>query len=200
MNKKILVSLVVLLILSISLTPLAFAKTWMEKNNEKFEVFQVDLATVLEPANTMVVGPEDAPNKIMFSRVEEMTLYEITVGSKTYSLAEGHFQYDGFIVYTVWDPVLPVAIPWILTPGRQVLFDVKYMYTFLPASGIEGAIEMHAIGSGESLADVFTPGTMIITSQQGTGDLQNVNIKASGGAVHGHEGLVSGWPDTPIPS
>ena len=198
--KKFAVILPFLLLILMAITPFALARNLELKNNDKFEVFQVDLATNLGDVNMKVIGPEDSPNKIVFSKVEELTLYEITVGTKTYSLAEGHFTYTGFIVYTVWDPVLPVATPFIMTPGRMVHFDVKYMYTFLSASGIEGTIEMHAIAQGETLADVFTPGTMIITSQQGTGDLQNVNIKATAGATHGHEGIVSGWPETPIPT
>jgi len=112
-----------------------------------------------------------------------------------------HFTYNGHLTWTIYAPEMPLATPPYLTPCRMITLDVKYSYTFLAASGIEGTINMHAMARGETIADLLGPGDMLITSMQGTGDLKNVNIKATtaGGGVT-HMGIVSGWPDTPIPT
>jgi len=201
-NKKILLAFTSFLIVAMMATPLALALSWEPKNNSKFQSFDVT-ATLLGGTNQeqRFVPSEDAPNIVFISADEVMENYQITIdGTRTY-LQDTHFTYNGHLTWTLYAPELPLQAPPYLTPCRMLTLDVKYSYTFLPASGIEGTINMHAMARGETITDLLGPGDMLITSMQGTGDLKNVNIKATtaGGGV-AHMGIVSGWPDTPIPS
>lgn len=176
-------------------TPLVAGLSWEPKNNEKFQSFETTL-TLAGVTNTEIkYSPsEDAPNKVVISADENMVNYQITIdGSKTY-IQGTDFIYSGHLTWVLFDPEMPLAFPYYLTPARMLSLDVKYSYTFLPASGIEGTINMHAIAKGEIITDLFGPGAMLITSMKGTGDLQNVNIKATN-AVGGHMGTVLGWPE-----
>jgi hypothetical protein len=180
------------------LTPLALAQRIELKNNDKFKTFEVELTTAPGDNVEMEFIPsEDNPRKIIGSHDENMAEYKITVDGTEYLLGVD-FTYTGYASWTIWEPVMPLVIPPILSPGRMVTLDVKYMYTFLPASGIEGTIKMHAKGTSEgSLVNMLINEEMMITSLQGTGDLQNVNIQAVGGLGPSHRGIVSGWPLPP---
>ena len=193
MNKKILVTLTVLLAVAMMLTPFAAAKRIDLRNNNKFETFTVALTTGPGFNSDLEYIPNEVnPNKIVGSHDETMLAYTITVDGTDYIL-DVDFEYTGHASWTIWDPVIPLAIPPIFSAGRVFVLDVKYMYTFLPASGIDGTIKIHAKGMGESVLDMLANEDFMITSLQGTGDLQNVNIKAVGGIGY-HRGIVSGWP------
>jgi hypothetical protein len=198
-NKKILGLVAIFLAGAMLATPLVSAKPWENpKNNEKFQTYTAVVVADWfgQVYNVELVPPMEGkyPNLAVISWEEKMLDHTITVGENEYNLGED-FEYTGFAVLTVWDP-LPVP-PGNFPPGSKISFDVKYMYTFLPASGIEGTISMHAIATAESFDDVTIPGAMFVASMQGTGDLINVNIKATGGADIGvtHNGIVSGWPE-----
>jgi len=197
MNKKILVMLVALLVLSITLTPFAVAKPWNERNNEKFETFSTTVAFNFEPILTAIANPEYVPsqdhtNKIIYSWVEEATAYTITVDGVTYSLGTD-FEYSGVsVVTTVGEPFTPnPLLAGMLVGSKETHFRVDYMYDFSAVEGgIEGTISMLALTT--SGPDRL----MYISSLQGTGDLKNVKIWATAAGM-GHLGIVSGWPDTP---
>jgi hypothetical protein len=198
-NKKILGLITIFLAGAMLATPLVLAEPWdYPKNNDKFQTYN---AVVVVDWFGQVYNFERAPpvegkypNLIVISWEEIMLDHTIIVGENEYNLGED-FEYTGFAVLTVWDPI--PGPPGDFPTGSKVSFDVKYMYTFLPASGIEGTISMHAKATAESFDDVTIPGAMLVTSMEGTGDLINVNIKATGGADIGvtHNGIVSGWPE-----
>jgi len=195
MNKKILVMAVALLVLSMTLTPFALAKPWNPRNNEKFQTFSTTLipnvGNILAAiANPEYIPSEDNPNKVITSWIEEpMAYYEINVGANTYYLGT-HFEYTGVAVYTaIGAPFTPNPdIFGLLVGSKEAKFRVDYMYDFSAVpGGIEGTLTMLAITAN--------PGGMHIRSLQGTGDLQNVQIWATGADGLGHIGLVSGWPE-----
>ena len=120
----------------------AFRKN-TEKNNPKFQSFDVT-ATLLGGTNQgqRYVPSEDAPNIVFLTADEVMENYQITIdGTRTY-IQDIHFTYNGHLTWTLYAPELPLAVPPYLTTCRMITLDVKYSYTFLPASGIEGTINM----------------------------------------------------------
>ncbi len=197
MKRKIFLATTLVLVVAMLLTPFAVAKSWEPKNNEKFESFAVT-AIGIGPSNVEIkYSPsEDAPNLVVETADENMQNYQITIdGSKTY-VQDVDFTYSGHQTWMLFSPQMPIAAPIYLTPVRMMILDVKYSYTFLPASGIEGTIYMHAIAKGETIVDLVSPGGMLITSLDGTGDFRNVNIKAtSAGGGIAHIGTVIGWPE-----
>jgi hypothetical protein len=196
MNRKILFSSLCLMMIALMLTPFAFGERIELKNNDKFKPFEVQLTTG-GATNVEVdfIPSVDQCNKVSGSYDEIMAAYTITVDGTEYDLNDD-FLYTGHATWTIWDPELPLAVPSLYTPGSKILFDVKYMYDFSAvADGIDGTIEMHARGIGESIFDIILNGKMFISSMQGTGDLKNVVIQAIGVAGPGHIGIVSGWPE-----
>lgn len=194
-KREILLSATIFLLVAILATPMVSGLSWEPKNNEKFQSFETSIGSIAVTNVELKYSPsEDAPNLIVISTDEIMTNYQITIdGSKTY-IQDTDFTYSGHQTWMLYNPELPLDFPYYLTPVRMLSLDVKYSYTFLPASGIEGTINMHSITKGESIADLLASGAMLITSMEGTGDLQNVNIKATT-AEGGHSGIVSGWPE-----
>jgi hypothetical protein len=194
LNKKILVSFVALLILSITLTPFALARPWNEKNNEKFLKYNVvvgfDYSVVFAAAaDPEYVPSEDKPNKMIISWEEVATSdYTITIdGIGTY-VCGTDFEYSGVAVYTcIGETSLgPMGLP---VGDKQNKFRVDYMYDFGDGDGgIDGTLSMLAVTAQDEV--------MWITSVGGTGDLQNVQVFATSLAP-GHDGIVIGWPNIP---
>ena len=194
MNKKILVMAVGLLVLSMTLTPFALAKSWDPKNNEKFQTLSVILIPNVDNILAGIAAPEfipseDNPNKVITSWVEEpMTYYEINVGPNQYFLGID-FEYTGVAVVTaIGAPFTPNPDMFGMLVGtKQGKFRVDYMYDFGDDGvGIDGTLEMLAITAKD--------GVMHIRSLRGTGDLQNVQIQATA-LGFGHTGVVKGWPE-----
>jgi len=187
-------------VISLMLIPFAVAKNWEPKNNDKFQSFAVSSSLIgFENDVWKFVPSEDASNILFMSADEIMDGYQITIdGTRTY-VQDMHFTYSGRYTFTLYDPG-DVVIPIFYTPCRMMSLVVEYSYTFLPASGIQGTINMLAIARGETVADLTGYGEMMITSLKGTGDLQNVNIKATSTGGVTHTGTVIGWPDNPIPT
>ena len=193
-RREILLVATTFFLVAVLAIPMVSGLSWEPKNNEKFQSFETTLTAGVTNVEIKYSPSEDEPNKVVISADESMSNYQIIIdGSKTY-IQDVDFVYNGHLTWMLFDPELPLALPYYLTPARMLSLDVRYSYTFLPASGIEGTINMHAIAKGETIADLFAPGEMLITSLEGTGDLQNVNIKATA-AVGGHMGIVSGWPE-----
>jgi hypothetical protein len=192
MNKKIFGIIVALLTISLIVTPFAFAKPWNPKNNDKFKDFSVTLVPNFANiaagiANAEYIPSADNPNKVIVTWIEEpMIDYTITVDGTTYFLGTD-FDYTGVAVYTsIGAPFTPNAIGLpIGTKEQKFRVDYKYDFDAVPG-GIEGTLEMLAITAN--------PGGMMIRSLRGTGDLQNVQIFATG-VGFGHVGLVIGWPE-----
>jgi hypothetical protein len=184
-------------------------KVWTEKNNDKFETFQVfgrgSFSASLDPNNWQYIPSKEQCNKVIVSWDEVFSAMEITVDGNTYVMGT-HFTYEGRATYIFYDPVFPSpppVIPFIIA-SRHFTSQVDYEYTFLPASGIEGTIRMQAIFKvGEPSS--FLGGDYSISSLSGTGDLRNVQIKATSNnrdlPPHtpswniGHTGIVIGWPE-----
>jgi len=195
MNKKILLALTAFLIIAMMATPLALAKPWTNlKNNDKFQTFSVTLVPnvgniLAAVANPEYIPLEENPNKIIYTWIEEpMTAYTIDVGSNSYSLGTD-FEYTGVAVLTqIGAPFIPnPAMFNILVGSKETKFRVNYKYDF---SAVEGGID----GTLEMLAITANPRGMHIRSLRGTGDLQNVQIQATGVGMT-HTGIVIGWPE-----
>ena len=198
MNKKILVTFASLFVISVLVTPLAIALPWEPKNNEKFQTFETSFFPNIDnimnaAANPKYTPSEDKPNKIVYSWAEEpMAAYTIMVGGNTYFLHDD-FEYTGFAVLTqIGAPFADSPLlPGMLVGDKQSNFRVDYMYDFGPDDGnpetLDGTIQMLAITAKD--------GVMHIRSVRGTGDLQNVQIQATGSGVYAHLGVVLGWPE-----
>ena len=196
MKKKILVTFVALLIVSMTLTPFALARPWGEKNNEKFLDYDVvigfDFTNALEAiANPEYVPSADKPNKLIITWVEQATTaYTITIeGIGTYTCGTD-FEYSGVAVYTTIGEIIGTGSLGLPLGSKQAKFRVDYMYDFGEDDGNPDTID----GTLQMLAVTAEDGVMWITSQSGTGDLRNVKVIATAGGA-GHDGIVIGWPD-----
>jgi hypothetical protein len=195
MKKKILTIFTFILILSMTLTTFALARPWNPKNNDKFLDFDVVIGfewnnLIAAVANPVYVPNADSPNKVIVSWVEEPTTdYTITIeGMGTYRCGTD-FDYSGVATLTAIGAPFTPGILGLPQGTKQGKFRVDYMYDFSAySSGIEGTLEMLAVTAED--------GVMWISSQSGSGDLQNVKIFATS-VTGGHDGLVIGWPDIP---
>ena len=193
-GKVVLFSLFALLLLVAAAAPALATqpKTWTEKNNDKFQTFEVSAITnfgALFGGDWEYTPSVENPNKLVISWNEVMTAYEIRVDGNTYELGTD-FTYAGRFTFTFYDPVItgPHTIP---TEARAEHLQVDYVYDFSAVpGGIDGTIRMQAI---------MKEGAFSISSLAGTGDLQNVQIKATSIPTPlpnlVHEGIVSGWPE-----
>ena len=206
MKKAVLVIFVALMAVAMLAIPIVSAVPLKEKNNGKFQTFHVYFKV---NAFTFIAGEhdyipsKDNVNKLTVNGPESFIQYDLTVGSKTYKqgvdfIYTGHFEYIFYDV-TAW-LTIPGILPAYLWPAdggyRTNHLVVDYMYEFLPASGIDGTVQLRAIKNGSE--------GMAINSLAGTGDLQNVQIKAVvtsdvaiGGGLYEatHDGTVVGWPE-----
>ena len=214
MKRKMILAPIIVLLLLLAVAPVMAdqPKVWDEKNNDKFETFQVlargsFLVPSLNPDNWQYIPSLEECNKVIVSWDEVMTIMEITVDGNTYVMGTD-FTYKGRFTMIIYDPVFtsppPVLVFSLVPLARDMSSQIDYEYTFLPASGIEGTIRMQAIfKEGETTSSLG--GVYSISSLSGTGDLQNVQIKATtnntGLPPHtpswnvGHFGIVSGWPE-----
>jgi len=188
MNKKILVLVVGLLVLSITLTPFALAKPWeYPKNNDKFESYYVEHENL--PVTDLVIDykpNEENPKVYVLSWGDNEGYYNITIGGDKHYFRGIDFAYDQECTWTaIGDPVF---IGGMLMGSKSNIWRIEYMFDFTAfPGGIEGTLEM---------LFVYNNGIISIRSLRGTGNLQNVQIMAT--AVLGiHSGVVIGWPDIP---
>jgi hypothetical protein len=198
--KKIILSLTILVIIIAMCTPFVQANaSTEEKNNEKFKTFSV-IAT--EPFKQTMLGEHeyipsiDNINRLVITIPETLTTCTITVNGQTYTLGKD-FAYSGILTYTFNKPLFENPKTGLLYPSSANAAHsiVDYTYDFSAYSGgIEGTLNMKA---------EFTAGGRFINSISGTGDLQNVQVKAiaippivASGVVNiEHQGIVIGWPE-----
>jgi len=173
------------------------------KNNEKFETFSVAASfNILTwfAGEKEYIPSMDKVNIYHLSWDETFRTYDISVGSKTYHL-NTDFAYSGHVKYT-WHDVTAWSTVGGLPPyvwpseSRSVMAIVDYMYDFSAVSGgLDGTIHMLAIMNSAG---------KWINSLEGTGDFQNVQIKAviddsppNSGLTYYlvHHGTVTGWPE-----
>ena len=201
-RKMILVPMITILLL-VSVAPVMATqpKVWDEKNNEKFETFTV----LVKSSSSASVGgdwqyipSQEDPEKIVVGWNEVITSLEIIIdGVHVYKIGTD-FAYTGRATVILYDPVInpptpPVVVYSLISNARMVHMKVDYMYDFSAVpGGIEGTLRMQAILTGDG-----SPLALSINSLAGTGDLQNVMIKATShsGTPIVHDGIVSGWPE-----
>jgi hypothetical protein len=136
--------------------------------------------------------PSEEDAEILFNKVtENMTNYRLVIGDETYVMGTD-FTYDGIIKIRN-----PIAEPYLF-------MNVKYTYTFLPISGIDGALKMEADMTYWPATDTTPPVFEGNMKGYGTGDLRGVVVKAEPGSAIidpefgpalTHVGKVYGWPD-----
>jgi hypothetical protein len=186
MNKKILVTVVGLLVLSITLTPFALAKPWVyPKNNDKFESYYVIHNNLPITDLEIDYKPNAAnPNVYVLSWGDNEGEYEIVIGGEKHYYKGVDFAYDQECTWTaIGDPVFMGGM---LMGSKSNIWRIEYNFDFSAfAGGIEGTIEM---------LFVYNNGIISIRSLRGTGDLQNVQILATAG-LGWHSGIVIGWPN-----
>ena len=199
MKIKIITLIFALMLIAMALAPFSVALNWEPKNNtEKFQIFEV-LAAPAKPLNQELefIPSEEAPNKVVAIYNENMPKYTIIIGDYIYKLGVD-FAYTSSVKLTLWEPTMPLLPALPLTPSREIAFTIKYLLDFSAfPNGIEGTLEMQLIAKGDTIFNCQAPGAMTISSLKGTGDLQNVNIKATSNGGFTQIGVVSGWPDIP---
>ena len=192
MNKKILITSVLLLAVVMLATPLVAAKPGAEKKNEKFVSF----------GSTKIGGPPVGPitviNRPAPPKETEFRRMIIPEG-----LSYGDLIIDGVAYYFgadfTYDSILTLDFHLNSDPVFATI-TVVYSYIFTEASGIDGSLDCRAVGKywadGQS-GDGITESWVTITGF-GTDDLAGVKVKATGwheptGEIV-HEGIVTGWP------
>lgn len=199
LKRKILPTFLALAVVLLAI-PLVSAVPWTPRNNEKFQTYSVTMKynflDVLLNSPHEWIPSTDKPNKLIIIDEEDFDTMEITVGTNTYSLGID-FAYTGLAIYTFHDPVFEGQFG-LLMPSdwRSEQLVVDYMYDFSAyPDGLEGTLQMRSIANG---------GGFFINSIAGTGDLKNVQVKATQGSIDmnlfpmitiPHVGLVSGWPE-----
>ena len=184
-------------------TPLVMAQPWEPKKNPKFETFYANQQILLAPylkalTNAKYIPSEEEPNLLIIGPYEDQQIVfgTIKVGDKMY--VEGvDYEYTGMSTYEVWRPIGEFFAVYPL--GDIMMFKVEYMYDFGDdGEGIDGTLRMRATWRSDDFFSFVTPGSFKITSLEGTGDLQNVNVKATNTiaeAGSAHLGTVIGWPE-----
>lgn len=194
MRGKILV-LVLALALVLLATPYVSSVPGSEKRNEKFLSLEINKVGAPpgpgDPPPTIIVHPAP-PKEPKFRRLiahEKMASLEIIInGGDPYVLGVD-FTYESTLTIDFHLNSVPMF-------GG---LTVKQTYAFLPASGIDGSLEVLTIGKywpngkdGSSAADSWG-----VSIGHGTGDLEGVLLKATGWhrpeGIH-HEGYVTNWP------
>jgi hypothetical protein len=202
LKKKCLALFVVILLFSMLTTQLAMASSYEEKNNPKFKTFEVNqqqsLTTYLIAlSNPTYIQSEDRQLRLIIGPYEDQIVAcKIKVDGIEY--IEGvDFDYVGSSTYEVWRPT-GESFMGIYPLGDLMLFKIEYTYDFgEDGQGIDGKINMRATWLSDDFFSFISPGSFKITSIDGTGDLQNVNIKATNGVSavgSSHVGTVIGWP------
>ena len=154
-------------------------------------------------------GLEEANKVVVVYEEQAIAGYQIRIGEdgpsqRVYNLGED-FTYYGVAKITAWNPILPYAFDpenpmmTLFLAGTKFHYRVEYMYDFGDdGEGIDGTLRMRATWRSDDFFSFVTPGSFKITSLEGTGDLQNVNVKATNTiaeAGSAHLGTVIGWPE-----
>ena len=202
-KKKVLAITVVLMAVAILATPLVSAVPWSyPKNNEKFQEFEgLGTFSILDILNGehQYIPSFERVNKLVISWTEPHMTYQITVGENTYQLGIDFLMTECLTIAVFYDPIFddPAKLYPIEPGGYSAEHDfVFWTYDFSAfPGGIEGTLRMKLVGTNE--------GNRFINSLAGTGDLQNVQIKATPSLSFTppiylnalHTGVVYGWPE-----
>lgn len=202
LKRKCLALFVAILLFSMLTTQLAMASSYEEKNNPKFKTFEVNQRQSLIPyfaalSNPTYIQSEDKPLRLIIGPYEDQII-ECSIKVDGIEYIEGvDFDYFGSSTYEVWRPT-GESFMGIYPLGDLMLFKVEYTYDFgEDGQGIDGKINMLATWLSDDFFSFISPGSFKITSIDGTGDLQNVNIKATNGLAavgSAHVGTLIGWP------
>jgi len=192
-NRKFLFVVLTLAVVLLA-TPLVSAVPGTAKNNEKFLSFQINKIGGPPVGPVVVTNHPSPPKEPQFTRVvipEGMSYVEI--------LIEGHAPYILGVDFTY---VSTLTLDFHENSHPPVAgCTVEQAYVFLPASGIDGSLEVLAVGKYWSAGlDGSSPAYSYTSSVgHGTGDLEGVQLRLTGwhlptGMIH-HQGYVIGWPD-----
>jgi len=204
MKKKILLTVLALSVVLLA-TPLVSAVPWTyPKNNEKFQEFEgMGTFSILDILNGehQYIPSFEKVNKLTIIYTEPHLTYQITVDGNTYQLGTDFLMTECRTIAVFYDPVFddPAKLYPIEPGGYRAEHDLVYWtfdFSAIPG-GIEGTLPMKLVGTNEE--------NRFINSLAGTGDLQNVQIKATATLTFTppitlnafHTGRVSGWPDIP---
>ena len=169
------------------------------KNNEKFKEFSIESSSNLFE---LIFAPDhrwipsfDKVNKLIINAEITQITSVISFDGNTYTLGID-FTVTCHAKDTCYDPIF--VTPTKLWPmgSREAKTVNEYMYDF--SGDLEGTLEVREVGTSMS-----TP--WHVFSLRGTGDFQNVQIRAtslmtsfdpsSGINTYHTEGIVSGWPE-----
>ncbi len=202
MKKTTIVIAVVSMVAAMLATPLAGAVPPVEKNNAKFQTYHVTAtlsftADFLQIAQREYIPSIDNIEKLVMTIPEHFITYAVTVDGHTYTLG-ADFAYSGVAVYTYNQPEfnnprLGLAYP-SGSAANHTIVNYSFDFSAYPG-GLEGTLELRA---------EFNAGGRMINSLAGTGDFQNVQVKAAATnslnpvtliLTISHDGTVIGWPE-----
>jgi hypothetical protein len=154
MNRKLILAPLIVSLMLLAVAPVMASqpKSWTEKNNDKFETFQVLGRGSFSAALTgdwEYIPSLEKCNKVVVSWDEVFTAMQIMVDGHTYVMG-ADFTYKGRDTMIFYDPVFPSpppVIPFLIT-GRMMHSQIDYEYTFNTAS-IKGTLRMQAIIAGQ---------------------------------------------------
>lgn len=216
MNKKVLGIVVTLLAVAVLATPLlgtAQACNWRKWRKPKTTTSYIVMieAVNAETVREKFIPSEDNPQKEFEIAVEHPSGIKVNIGGELVDSAiPGVYEIDGGTTYVLGTDFTYKGTEFIMIdfdtyPVPDIVrFTIRYSYTFLPASGIEGTLKLFARMyfdyDGGAVTDYG--GTI---NGHGTGDLRGVVVKAEWGRpiidpddgvrIMTHEGTVKGWPE-----
>ena len=201
MNKKTLIVFTAFLILAMTLTPLALAKPGAEKNNEKFEYFELIVSGEGSGTNekSWTSPPDGAPPNAVHTRgggwdTTSVDLVELTVGGETFDLDSDPYSVDYTTTFDIEVHLDEVGDP---KTYNIRLTDVVTVYDEDVEIGTL-ILKIKAVVDFTGAVPTYT-GTVM---GYGTGDLKGVHISAQDyGLVdpvllrYLRIGTITGWPD-----
>jgi hypothetical protein len=201
-NRKILF-IVMALSAVLFVTPLASAFPWTyPNNNEKFQAYQaIGTFSILDvvSGDHKYIPSFEKVNKLVISYDEPHLTHEIAVDGNTYQLGADFLMTECLTIAVFYDPVFddPAKLYPIVPNGYRFEHNLVYWTIDFSAfpGGIEGELKMQLVATGEE--------NHLINSLWGTGDLQNVQIRATATLTFSppytlnaiHTGIVAGWPE-----
>jgi hypothetical protein len=215
LNKKILGIVVMLLAVAVFVTPLfgmAQACSWgrWRKSKTTASFIVVTEAVNAETVWERLLPSEDNPQKEFEIAVENPSGIKVNIGGELVESAIlSVYAIDGGTTYVLgtdftYEGTEFIMIDFDTYPVPDIVrFTVRYSYTFLPASGIQGTLTLSAKCYYDFEGGEVTDYGAIVNGY-GTGDLRGVVVKAEWGPpiidpdygvkVATHEGTITGFP------
>jgi hypothetical protein len=191
MNKKIFV-IVSIIAFSLILNPLTLAAPGGSKANEKFQSFELLKVSGPPAVPPVFIYHPEPPKDAEMTRLiiqETMSSAEIKINGGTPYLLNVDFTYTAMLTIDYHN-------------NRDPLFatiTVDQVFEFLPASGIDGGLEILAKGRlwPDGKDGLGTSESWTVNIGHGTGDLKGVKILAEAYFVPAgieYVGIVTNWP------